>query len=676
MCGIAGIVTAPLPREQQPALRRQLAQLLWRLRHRGPDGEGAWEATAASAPAQVYLGHRRLAILAPGPEAQQPMSTPDGRLTLVFNGAIYNFIELASELGLPSSQARSDTAVLLQAWARLGPACLSRLNGMFAFAVWDAHAHTLHLCRDPFGEKPLCYVLPRLSMASGLRLAFASESKALLASGLATPRLDEVQLCEFLATHDIDHHPGQTLFCEVRELPPGSHLTLHPDGVVDVQRYFWLQPSQRRRSLDGAEGQALIAEADELLRDVVRLRLRSDVPLAGSLSGGLDSSLLTAMVCEARRQPERGFPALPYPLFSCQFPQAVRDGDETGWARQVQAHLAFSDLRVVSPGPDDLLRDLDTVLYHQEAPFADTSIVAHFALVTAAHQAGIKVLLSGQGGDEVFVGYPGHQHALLAALLRHGRLSLLLRILRARQRAADAGLLRQLAATAYHALPAGLHQAIYAQRRQGPLQLSPEGQRLLLQAPPRFDPRLPDLCAGSAGDWDVFDRYVCDGIARYSLPHILRHDDRNSMAVGVESRAPYLDPRLLRLVQTLDAGSLLGEGQSKRLLRELARGRLPESLRLRRDKRGFFSPQRDWLWHPACEARVREACSTLPAPLDALIDARRLTALLDQFYRHRHGHLAGAVWLAWVSAEFVAHTLPRLCASDANVPDLPSPATT
>jgi len=638
--------------------------MLWLLRHRGPDGEGSLEDLVASAPAQVYLGHRRLAILAPGPEAQQPMRTPDGRFTIVFNGAIYNYTELAADLGLPASLARSDTAVLLHAWARLGPVCLTRLNGMFAFAIWDARAHTLHLCRDAFGEKPLCYVQPRMGRQSGLRLAFASEAKALLGCGLASTDLDLVQLCEFLATHDIDHHPGQTLFRDIAELPPGHHLTLLPDGSQRMQRYFHLQPPQRRRQLDGSDGQALVSEASELLRDVVRLRLRSDVPLAGSLSGGLDSSLLTSLALEATRQTDPFRPALPYPLYSCQFPQAQRDGDEAHWARLVQAHLSITDLRVVSPGPDDLLSFLDTVLYHQEAPFADTSIVSHFALVRAASAAGIKVLLSGQGGDEVFVGYPGYQNALMASLLRRGQLPTLLRVARARHRAADVGFVYQAAATLYHALPSTLHQLIYAHRRQGSLPLSADGQRLLQKAPPRFSDQLPDLCAGSPADWDLFDRYVCDSIRRFALPHILRHDDRNSMAVGIESRAPYLDPRLLALVQTIDEGSLLGDGTSKRLLRLLARGRLPEALRLRRDKRGFFSPQRAWLLHPGCEERVRAACHTLPAPLDALVDRKCLAGQVDAFYRQRTTKHMESVWLAWVSAEFLAHTLPRLQAGE------------
>jgi asparagine synthase (glutamine-hydrolysing) len=664
VCGIAGIVTVPLHPAEQPRPRRLLAAMLRRIAHRGPDGEGAFAATAIPAPAHVYLGHRRLAIIAPGPEAQQPMSTPDGRFTLVFNGALYNFVELAAELGLSSNEARSDTAVLLHAWAQLGPACLARLNGMFAFAIWDAREHTLHLCRDPFGEKPLCYVQPLAATAGGVRLAFASEAKALLGCGLASTQIDPIQLCEFLASHDIDHHPGKTLFCDIRQVPAGCHLTLFPDGRICEQRYFLLRPPQRTRSLDGSAGRALIAEATALLHDVVRLRLRSDVPLAGSLSGGLDSSLLTALVQEVRAQPSPGIPALPYPLFSCQFPQSARDGDETEWVRVVQAHLGLTDLRRVSPGPDDLLADLDTVLYHQEAPFADTSIVAHFALVRAARDSGIKVLLSGQGGDEVFVGYPGYQHALMAALLRAGQLAVLLRVGNARRHAADVGFLHQLAATSYHALPAPLHQALYAHRRRGPLPLSREGQRLLQQAPPRFHSGLPDFCEGSVREWGAFDRYVSDSIARFALPHILRHDDRNSMAVGIESRAPYLDPRLLSLVQSIELASLLADGRSKRLLREVARGRLPDSLCQRRDKRGFFSPQRDWLWHPACERRVRAACAALPAPLDALLDPTRLSERLDQFYRDRRGDLAGAVWLAWVSAEFLGRTLPRLGADD------------
>lgn len=630
-------------------------------RHRGPDGQGVHLDTPPTTGPHAYLGHRRLAIIAPGPQADQPMRSADGRYTLVLNGAIYNFVELGAELALAPTLRSSDTAVLLAAWLRFGPGCLSRLNGMFAFAVWDATERSLHLCRDRFGEKPLCFVQPR-GDAAGVRLAFASEAKALFAAGLAQPSLDPVQLCEFLASYDIDHHPRRTLFSEVHSVEPGCYLHLAADGGLHQSRYYHLAPPSRHRDLDGPDGGRLVEETAELLHSAIRLRLRSDVPIAGSLSGGLDSSLVTALAVQSRKQPELSFPPLPYPVFSCQFPDAASQGDESAWAMQVSRHLDLPEVIVVTPTAAELLADLPDLLYHQEAPFADTSIFAHYALVKAARERGIRVLLSGQGGDEIFLGYPGQLHALAASRLRALDLTSTWHWLTARADGSAPTALRLALATAYHALPPAVHQAAYAWWRQGALPLSAEGQRLLGQAPPRYGAPLPAICDGLEAAFSPFDRYVLDGIARYSLPHILRHDDRNSMAVGIESRAPFLDHRLLEHMATIREASLLASGQSKRLLRAVARGRLPDALCRRADKRGFFSPQLDWLWHPRCETRVRQRCHELPDPLRQLLDPRRLQDLLDAFYLGRRRELAGPLFLAWVGAEFIADTLPRLAA--------------
>ena len=668
MCGIAGIVTDALGPERQARVHAQLRALLSAQAHRGPDGQGVWSDGDSSSGPHAHLGHRRLSIIAPGPLAAQPMCSRDGRYTLVLNGAIYNFVELASELSLDPLLRRSDTAVLLAAWSRWGPACLSRLNGMFAFAVWDATERTLHLCRDRFGEKPLCYVEPRRS-PHGVRLAFASEAKALLAAGLATPTLDQTQLCEFLASYDIDHHPGRTLFSDIRSVEPGCHLILRADGQLQHERYYQLSPPNRTRDLEGAQGRQILDETTWLLQDAVRLRLRSDVPIAGSLSGGLDSSLLTALIVEDRRSapPTAASPPLPYPVFSCQFPGAAADGDESPWAARVAAHLQLPEVVVVSPSAVELVTDLPELLYHQEAPFADTSIFAHYALVKAARAHGKKVLLSGQGGDEVFLGYPGQIHALAASRVLHRDFAAAFRWLQGRAAATGLSALRLPLAAGYHALPPALHQVVYSAWRRGAVPLSRAGAALLAGAPPRYARELPALCSGPEAAYSAFDRYQLDGLARYSLPHILRHDDRNSMALGIESRAPFLDHRLLDHVATLSEASLLADGQSKRLLRAVADGRLPDALCRRTDKRGFFSPQRAWLWHPLCEAQVRTRCHALPDPLAALIDQPALRNLLDAFYLGRRGELAGPVFLAWVTAEFIAQTLPRLATRSADL---------
>src|SRR5688572_20123547 len=266
MCGIVGILLDPQA-AQAPVWHAVLERMLGAVRHRGPDGEGRIAYGIGDGNRQaVMFGHRRLDVFAPGPLGAQPMSgpSPHRRYTVSFNGAIYNFVELGQSLNMRGEALRSDTAVLLEAWAAWGPACLSRLDGMFAFALWDSDEQTLYLCRDRFGEKPLHYATAS-SLASGTggelsgaRLIFASEAKALFASRLLTPRVHADQLAEFLAAHDIDHRgnvDGTTIFEGVRQVPAGCYLRIAPrDRVTALEppaiRHFQLTPPTQTRRLD------------------------------------------------------------------------------------------------------------------------------------------------------------------------------------------------------------------------------------------------------------------------------------------------------------------------------------------------------------------------------------------------------------------------------------------
>lgn len=667
MCGIVGILLDPHAAEA-PVWRGVLDRMLAAVRHRGPDGEGRYFDTGSRQ--AIKLGHRRLDVFAPGPLGAQPMQgpAPHRRYTLAFNGAIYNFVEIAQSLNMQGEAARSDTAVLLEAWAAWGPSCLPRLNGMFAFALWDSDEQTLYLCRDRFGEKPLHYA-PATALRggpAGSRLLFASEAKALFASRLLTPRLHADQLVEFLAAHDIDHRgnvDGSTLFDGVRQVPAGCYLRIGPrdldaatTSAPPIVRYFVLNPPERTRALDDN----LIDEARALLTSSVQLRLRSDVPLGGSLSGGLDSSLLTALVLRHRGGWLDG--EKPYRIFTCQFPEARNPPDESAWAEQVLAGLPLSSSHAepvrVQPQLKNFVADVERVLFHQEAPFADASVCAHFALMRAVRERGVTVLLSGQGGDEIFAGYPSYYFALLGTMLNHRQLPSLWQHAQARSKRMREPFVRQLLGAVYHALPGPLRHHLYKQRRPGAYPLSSAGRALLKTAPVRFGGALPALCGPPEAGWSPFDVYLLDCMARWALPHILRHDDRNSMAFGIESRAPYLDHRLLELVLSVNPAARIGDGFTKRLLREVATGLLPEPVRLRVDKLGFFSPQRDWLVQS--EDVVRETCATLPAELAALTDGPKLHRMIDSFYREERRELSPVVWSAFLTTLFLSRVVPRL----------------
>ncbi len=651
MCGLVGIVQDCAPSgglAEEAAQGRALRRMAATLRHRGPDGEGFFTATGSRR--RIFLGHLRLAIFDPSLAARQPMTDASGRYTLIFNGAIYNYLELLAELGLPGG--RSDTAALLAAWAAWGPGCLGRCNGMFAFALWDAREQALYLGRDRFGEKPLYYSTALSPSPAGgpSRLVFASEIKALLASGLVAARPDPQALAEFLATRDIDHYPERTLFQGIAQVPPGCYLHLAATATApQLLRYYQLAPPEpgARRPFDDS----LVQEARALLADAVRLRLRGDAALGGSLSGGLDSSLVTALAVGA---------APAYRIFVSEFRDARERGDESAWAEQMLASLPVPAEAVVRSRPQvsDFAADLETVLYHQEAPFGDTSVCAHFALMRAVAASGVRVLLSGQGGDEVFGGYGSYYYALLGWLLRQGRAAALAREVRARLALGADRPLRLGLGAAYHALPPRLRQRAYAQRVRAEFPLSPAGERLWRSAPPRFLAALPALCQGPAARWPRFDAYLMDSVARYALPHILRHDDRNSMAFGVESRAPYLDHRLLELMLRTDPQARIGAGYTKRLLRAVAKDLLPEPVRLRVDKRGFFSPQRDWLL--GCRELVLDHLSLPPPELRELCNLPALQRTMADFYASGDAQLGATVWAGLVTSIWLTRTVPRL----------------
>lgn len=653
MCGLVGILAAPAA--ERAELEVRLRQMAAAVRHRGPDGEGVLVERHEAA--LLLLGHRRLAIIDPTETGAQPMTDASGRFTLLFNGAIYNFVEILAELGERApAGCRSDTAALLYAWATWGPSCLLRLNGMFAFALWDRREGALYLVRDRFGEKPLLFARAPME---GIHLAFGSEAKALFGAGLLTPRPELRGLAQFLATRDVDHEPGRTLFEGVEQVPAGCYLRarIEPGGRLDLrlERYYRLHPPATRRPLDVE----LVEEARALLTDAVRLRLRSDVPIGGSLSGGLDSSVVTALALRS---------GLRYRVFTSSFAatssSAAEPGDETAWAERVLTGLRVPQDLVVrsSPTAGEFSAELLKVLYHQEAPFADTSICAHFALMRTVADTGVKVLLSGQGGDEVLGGYPSYFFVLLGELLRARRLGELLGEARSRHALASEPRRRLLLGALYQAAPPWLRQRLYQLRVRAQFPLSALGERLWREAPARFQRQPPPLCADDAADWGLFDRYLLDCIVRFALPHILRHDDRSSMAHGVESRAPFLDHRLLELMLSTDPTARLGDGYTKRLLRRVAEGLLPDEVRLRVDKTGFFSPQLRWLL--ADEERVRDELRVLPPELAALADAARVRRALESLYDQRKPEAAATVWPALVASLWLRHTLPALRALD------------
>jgi asparagine synthase (glutamine-hydrolysing) len=385
MCGISGVLSfdgSPVDEATLSAQTRALA-------HRGPDGEGCWVSPSRA----VGLGHRRLAIIDLSEAARQPMGLR-GRFTITYNGEIYNYVEVRAELqGLGWTFAtQSDTEVLLAAYAQFGEAALERLDGMFAFAIWDEREQTLFCARDRFGEKPFYYV-----HEVGRRFVFASEIKGLVAAGVA-PRLDRRSLYQYLAFEVVQDpaRADETFYEGVRSLEPAHCLTVSFRHGLARPRRYWSIPARQPAAAPG------LAEAAErflhLLDTSVKRRLRSDVPVGSSLSGGLDSSSVVCLMHRARA----GQQALAQNSFSARFREPRLD---EGPYIEAVVEATGTTPHVVWPDGEGLAAGMTALVRHQEEPFAGASVYAQWEVMRLAQREGTKVLLDGQGADETLAGY-------------------------------------------------------------------------------------------------------------------------------------------------------------------------------------------------------------------------------------------------------------------------------
>jgi len=537
--------------------------MLERLSHRGPDGVGQ-----VTRDGRVGLGHRRLAIIDLSDDASQPMRSPSG-CEVILNGEIYNYVELREELasGGVAFRTSSDTEVLLAAYDRWGVDCLRRLNGMFAFAIYDPARRTLLLARDRFGEKPLYY-----HRAGDRTFLFASEIKALLAHPGVRARPERHSVYRFLR-HRLTELEPATFFEGIVALAPAHYLELQVDDGHEVVRRYW--------QLDGSvqdprPHDQLVAAYRDLLQDSIGIRLRADVAVGSSLSGGIDSSSVVGYLARGRHVERQH-------TFSARFPGWPLD--EGRYIAEVIA-LSGAHSHEVEPVPDP--SDLENVIWHQDQPFGSLSIYAQWAVMRLAREQGVTVLLDGQGADETLAGYHFYFSALFRYLLRTGRWSELAREVRGFSAAHGPARLRALA---FYAMPESAARLLRRLRRgPGISQAFARTQAAVASAhalSPRFRTDLDDMLAST--------------LTETMLPGLLRYADRNSMAFGREVRLPYLDHRLVELAFSLPWDLKLHRGQTKRVLREAMGDYLPDSVRHRMDKIGYAPPQAAWLRGPLCE---------------------------------------------------------------------------
>jgi asparagine synthase (glutamine-hydrolysing) len=587
MCGIAGIRRFDGSHADMGVLREMTS----RLTHRGPDAEGYW----SNGP--TAFGHRRLSIIDLAASVQ-PMASRNGVHHLTFNGEILNFRELRRRFAYPY-QTDGDTEAILACYAARGSAGIADLEGQFAFALHDAHDNSIWLARDRIGILPLYYHV------DDKQLAFASEIKALLPA-LPARRLDTLSLDAYLRQRAVA--APYTLFDGVRKLPPAHVLRVGPHGIEQLRRY-WQVPSPLTRQVDAQEAVEQVAAT---LREAVATALVADVPVGAYLSGGVDSSLIAALMSELRQG--RGVKT-----FSAGFGDARYD--ELPYAREVSRLLGTEHHEVVVTA-DDFRGLWRKLTWHRDAPISEPADIAVFRLAELARRS-VSVVLSGEGSDELFGGYPKHRYAGFSAAAG---------VVPAAGRAAVLGLLeKRLPSSGGHLRIAmrALAETDEASRFRGWFAPFTTDERLALL---RGAPHHPEAAWQQAPVGDALNRMLLADVQSWLPDNLLERGDRMSMAASLELRPPFLDRKMLELAFSLPSRLKVHEGATKWLVKQVAKRYLPDAI-VNRRKVGFKVPLDAW-FRDGLESFAHDKLTSESSLVGSLCDRAQILRLLD---RHRKG---------------------------------------
>ena len=541
MCGIAGqyCFNGTQPDD------RLLSLMSEKLSHRGPDGEGMHLSSCTG------LVHRRLAIIDLSDKARQPMTNEDGTLWLVFNGEIYNYIELHQDLVQKGHrfQSKSDTEVILHAYEEWGADCLNHFNGMWAFAIIDEKTETLFCARDRFGIKPFYYTI-----VDGT-LLFASEIKALLVHTDVGKSPDPTALATYLAWGVLDYS-HRTMFDGILQLKPAHAMFFGKEGNGVPFPYWNIEICSDIQS--AVSDNEVAAQLLSLLHDATKVHLRSDVAVGTCLSGGIDSSTLAVLINNLIREETPASVGMLQKTFSAVF--SDKRFDESRYIDEIVAATGV-DNRKTEPSPEELWKDIDHLVYMQDEPFGSLSIYAQYCVMQIASEE-VKVVLDGQGADELLAGYLAYQGSYISGLLRTFRWWTAWNEI--------VGSMR------YHPglLGSSLRQLLVR-----------KGRRHLLKGCPEEIHRY----SGS------LSKVLHRELTATNLPSLLHYEDRNSMAFSIESRVPYLDVRVVEYIASLPFRQKLQNGITKVSLRRAIKGIIPEVIRCRMDKMGFVTPEEVWM---------------------------------------------------------------------------------
>lgn len=551
MCGICGIISF----QADDSVGDKIEVMMHSIRHRGPDGRGSYINKG------VALGHLRLSIIDLSEIANQPMFTDDGQLVVVFNGEIYNYQALRKELeNKYPFKTHSDTEVILYAYREWGVDFLHRLNGMFSFVIYNKQEGQIIGVRDRYGIKPFFYT------HTGNHFAFASEIKGVLAAQLQKAEIHEPTLYDFI-TYNRTDHTQETCFKGIFNLRPGHLLELNTlSGEMKVAQWYFLpEPKKSSENYESCK-----QNLKQHLEESVRLHLVSDVPVGSALSGGLDSSSLVALM---RLQ----IPGdKPLHTFSAVY-DATWEKDEKKYIDALIGHMVVSPT-FVTPTADRLLQDLDQLIYQQEEPFASASLFASWCVYSGAHEKRIKVLLNGQGSDELFA-YDYMAAFYFYELVRGFRLFTLIAELFSFFRKQQFGRKFTFSLFGFLLLPAFLRNKAVA----------------------LFDPIIhKDFKSKYQSQFysKFFSSKSLNENVRnhllYKLHHLLRVEDKNSMFFSVEGRVPFLEVGLVEYSLNIPSSYKVHRGEVKYILKEVMKSHLPRKIYDRNDKIGFETPMDRW----------------------------------------------------------------------------------
>jgi asparagine synthase (glutamine-hydrolysing) len=604
MCGIAGII------QSNPSLynKTHLKKMTDALAHRGPDGEGLWQNEAGN----VLLGHRRLSIIDLSDAGQQPMHYLD-RYTIIHNGEIYNYVELKEELQKKGYVFRSqtDTEVIAAAYDCWQDECVDYFEGMFAFAIWDSTERELFAARDRFGEKPFFYYF------DNNRFVFASEMKALWAAGIEKVS-NQKMLFNFITIGYTDNpeQPGETFFENIHKLPPATILVYNAETKELILEKYWdIDPEKQNKKITDKEA---VEQFNHLFHTSVKRRLRSDVPIGTSLSGGLDSSSVVSIINELQNT-LRQTQSDKTKTFTAIFPEFEKD--EYQFSKQVADKFDLQQFTKAVSG-DELMNDWNKLCYHQEEPFGSASVYAQYKVYELAKQHNVKVLLDGQGADETLAGYHKYYKWYWQELFRNRKLSGNRELRAAKEIGVQESFgFKNIIAAYFPSFATVMLENQYLLKALKQEDLTKEFVKL----------------QSKEAYYTTPDHFTLNGVLYFNtcthgLEELLRYADRNSMAHGREVRLPFLSHELVEFVFSLPSNYKIRNGWTKWLLRETMKNKLPESVVWRKDKVGFEPPQKKWMQNKQVQEATQEAKRKL------VVEKILIPAVLDKPVRSLNSH--------------------------------------